>query len=81
MLKKQAEKITKIEIRTIDDIADSLAEIQQLVEIHRNNLSGSERDKISRILTEILKNEELFKKLKDNPNWNFQFIDNDFEAL
>jgi hypothetical protein len=62
LLKKQAEKITKIEIRTIDDIADSLAEIQQLVEKHRNNLPVSERAKISQILTEILKKEELFKK-------------------
>jgi len=62
LLKKQAKKITKIEIRTIDDIADSLAEIQQLVEIHRNNLPGSEREKISHILSEILENEELFRK-------------------
>jgi uncharacterized protein Yka (UPF0111/DUF47 family) len=62
LLKKQAEKITKIEIRTIDDIADSLAEIQQLVEIHRNNFTASEREKISHMLTKIQKNEELFKK-------------------
>jgi hypothetical protein len=62
MLKKGAEKITKRQIRTVDDIADSLAEIQQLVETHRNNLSGSEREKISHILTRILKNEQLFKK-------------------
>ncbi|PQP35748.1 hypothetical protein C6A37_00850 [Desulfobacteraceae bacterium SEEP-SAG9] len=74
LLKKQAEKITKIEIRTIDDIADSLAEIQQRVEIHRNNLPASEREKISRILTEILKNEELFKKGLQNLQTLFKRI-------
>ena len=74
LLKKQAEKITKIEIRTIDDIADSLAEIQQLVEIHRNNLPGSEREKISHILTGILKNEELFKKGLQNLQTLFKRI-------
>jgi hypothetical protein len=74
LLKKQAEKITKIEIRTIDDIADSLTEIQQLVEIHRNNLPASEREKISRILTEILKNEELFKKGLQNLQTLFKRI-------
>lgn len=62
LLKKQAEKITKRQIRSITDIADCLTEIQQLVEIHRNNLSASERDKISHILAEILKNEGLFNK-------------------
>ena len=62
LLKKQAQKVTKREIRTIDDIDDSLAEIQQIIEKHRNDLPRSEREKISHILTEMLKKEELFKK-------------------
>jgi hypothetical protein len=62
LLKKQAQKVTKREIRTIDDIDDSLSEIQQLIETHRNDLPASDREKISHVLTETLKKEELFKK-------------------
>jgi hypothetical protein len=66
LVRKQAGKITKIEIRTIDDIAELLAEIQQIIETHRNNLPTSERDKISQILKEIMKKEEIFKKALQN---------------
>ena len=62
LLKKQAQKVTKREIRTIGDIDVSLSEIQQLIETNRNELPRSEREKISQILTETLKKEELFKK-------------------
>jgi hypothetical protein len=62
LLKKQAQKVTKREIRTIGDIDDSLSEIQQLIETNRNDLPRSEREKILHILTKSLKKEELFKK-------------------
>ena len=62
LLKKQAQRVTKREIRNIDDIDDSLSEIQQLIETNRNDLPRSEREKISHFLTETLKKEELFKK-------------------
>jgi hypothetical protein len=62
MIKKQAERITKIEIRTIDDIVQFLEQINQVIEKHRNNLPLEERDKISNILKEIVKKEQLFKK-------------------
>lgn len=62
LIKQSAEKMTKIEIRTIDDIAESLAEIQRIIESHRNNLPTEERERITRILKEISKREEIFKK-------------------
>lgn len=62
LIKKNAEKMTQIEIRTINDIAESLAEIQRVIDSHRNNLPTEERKKITRILKEISKREEIFKK-------------------
>ena len=62
LVKKNAEKMTQIEIRTIDDIAKSLAEIQRIIDSHRNNLPTEERERITRILKEISKREEIFKK-------------------
>ena len=38
VIKRQAGKMTQIEIRTIDDIAESLAEIHQIIQSNRNNL-------------------------------------------
>jgi hypothetical protein len=68
LLKKQAEKVTTRQLRTIDDIADSIAQIQRLVETHRDNLPASEKEKIFAILTGMLKKEQLFKKgLKNLP--------------
>ena len=54
--------MTKIEIRTIDDIAESLAKIHQIIQNHRNNLPREERERITEILKEILKKETIFTK-------------------
>jgi hypothetical protein len=54
--------MTKIEIHTINDIAESLAEIHQIIQTHRNNLPREERDRITGILKEILKKETIFTK-------------------
>jgi hypothetical protein len=62
MIKKQAEKIAKIEIRTVDDIVRFLEQINQVIEKHRNNLPLEERNKISNILKEIVKKEQIFRK-------------------
>jgi hypothetical protein len=47
-LKNRAEKLIKLDIRTIDDIAESLAEIQRILESHRNHLEAKDRETISR---------------------------------
>jgi hypothetical protein len=62
LIKKQAAKMTKIEIHTTNDIAESLAEIHQIIQTHRNNLPREERDRITGILKEILKKETIFTK-------------------
>jgi hypothetical protein len=74
MIKKQAEKITKIEIRTVDDIVRFLEQINQVIENHRNNLPLEERNKISNILKEIVKKEQIFKKALLNLNKLFKRI-------
>ena len=62
MIRTVAEEITKKEIKTIEDIAKLLSEIQKIIETHRNNLSKDDRMKISHILSEILQREEIYKK-------------------
>ena len=62
LVKKQAGKMTKIEIRSIEDMAEALAEIQQIIETHKNNLPKEERERIAHILKDISKKEELFNK-------------------
>ena len=39
----EAEKISKLELRTVQDIANALAEIQRVIETHGNNLPKEER--------------------------------------
>ena len=41
LVKNQAIKITKFEIRTTKDMAEALAEIQRIIEKNKNNLRGS----------------------------------------
>jgi hypothetical protein len=60
MIANQAEKMTKIEIHSIEDIAKVLAEIQNIIETHRNNLSREERNKIAGFLKQISKDEDIF---------------------
>jgi hypothetical protein len=59
LIKEQAKKMTKIEIRTIDDIAQALTEIQRIIEEHRNNLPREERERLALILQEISKKENV----------------------
>jgi hypothetical protein len=75
LVKKQAGKMTKIEIRSIQDMAEALAEIQQIIETHRNNLPKEERERIAHILKDISKKEELFNRSVQNLRKLFQRID------
>ena len=75
LVKKQAGKMTKIEIRSIENMAEALAEIQQIIETHKNNLPREERERIAHILKEISKKEELFNKSVQNLRKLFQRID------
>lgn len=62
LIKKNALKLTKIEMRTIDDIAKAILEIHQIIQTHQNNLPNDERQRISKILQEIYKREQIFIK-------------------
>ena len=62
LVKKKAGNLTKIEIRSIEDIAESLAEIHRIIQKHRNNLPKEEREKITEILKDISKRETIFTK-------------------
>lgn len=62
MIKRQAGKITAVELHTLEDIASELAKIQRILETDKNSLSGDEKETISQILKKILKKETLFKR-------------------
>jgi len=74
LIEKNAENLTKIEIRTTEDIMESLAEIQRIIDSHHNNLQQKERETISNILKNILKKEDIFKKSILNLRQLFQKI-------
>jgi hypothetical protein len=75
ILKQQAKKSTAIELLTISDIADALAEIQHTVETHKNNLPDEERQKIALLLRSMSKKEDVFKENVSNLQKIFQSID------
>lgn len=62
LIKTAAAKMTKLEIRTIADIAKALEEIRGIIETHRNNLPREERERIAGSLNHIVKDENIFKK-------------------
>jgi hypothetical protein len=61
LVKNNAIKITKVEIRTIKDMAEVLAEIQRIVETNNHSLSRDEREKITHILQIISNKENILK--------------------
>jgi len=71
----EAEKISKLELRTVQDIANALAEIQRVIETHGNNLPKEERLKLTRLLTRISKEETIFMKEVQNLQKLFQRLD------
>jgi hypothetical protein len=56
-------------------MAEALAEIQQIIETHKNNLPREERERIAHILKDISKKEEFFNKSVQNLLKLFQRID------
>lgn len=62
LITRGAEKMTRLEIRSIEDIATAIDETLRLIETHRNNLPKEEREKIAKLLNRISKDEDIFKK-------------------
>jgi len=60
MVGEGAEKMTRIEIRTVEDIEKALSEIERITEANRNNLPRGERERIAGILNQIGKDENIF---------------------
>ena len=58
---EDAEKMTRIEIRTVEDIEKALSEIEGIIEANRNSLSREKRGKIAKILNQISKDENIFR--------------------
>jgi len=61
-VKHDSERMTKLEIRSVEDIAEQLTEIEGILEAHRNNLPEEERKRIAGILKNIGKEEHLFTR-------------------
>lgn len=72
MITGRAEKMTKLEIRSIEDISRALDEIQQILESNRNNIPREERERIAHILDQISKDEDIFKRSVRNLQKLFQ---------
>ena len=62
IVKDKSNQLMKFEVHTIKDMAETLAEIQRMVETNQNQFSRQEREKIGSMLQKISKNEEIFKK-------------------
>lgn len=60
MITGVAEKMTKWEIRSLEDIAETLNKIISTVETNRNQLPKEEREQISKYLVQISKEEGIF---------------------
>ena len=56
-----AEKMTRIEIRTVGDIEKALSDIERIIEANRNNLPRAERERIAGILNQIARDENIFR--------------------
>ena len=61
MVGERAEKMTTIEIRTVEDIEKALSEIDHIIEANRNNLPRGERERIAGILNQIARDENIFR--------------------
>ena len=54
--------VLKFEANNINDMAEALAQIQRLVENHRNNLANGDRRQIALFLQSLTEKESLFRK-------------------
>ena len=61
MVTDGAEKMTTIEIRTVEDIEKALSEIDRIIEANRNSLPRGERERIAGILNQIARDENIFR--------------------
>jgi hypothetical protein len=62
LVKSRLGKVLKTEVRTIQDMAEALAQIQRIVESQHNNFSNEERLKVADYLKKISNSENLFKE-------------------
>ena len=74
LVKNKAVKLTKHEIKTIEDMAEALAEIQLIVEKNKATLSREERTEIASILQKLSNKEQIFKTVLLNLQKIFQKI-------
>jgi transposase len=60
LFKRGAGKLSRREIRTVEDMSEALSEVQRIIEAHRNNLPREERERIAGILERISRDEKIF---------------------
>ncbi len=75
VIKTEAKKLTKLEIHTVEDIVQSLAGIQRIIEKDRDSLSKDERERIAHILETILGKEAVLNKGIENVRQLFHQIE------
>ena len=62
LVKSKIGHVLKFEVRTIQDMAEALAQIQRLVELQHDNLTDEERKKVADYLKKISSKENLLKE-------------------
>jgi len=75
VIKTEAKKLTKLEIHTVEDIVQSLAGIQRIIEKDRDSLSKDERERIAHILETILGKKAVLNKGIENVRQLFHQIE------
>jgi hypothetical protein len=68
-------KLTEAETRTAADIKARLQEILQIIEIHGNSLGNQDRAQISRILSRIAEDENIFLDAVENARALFKRLE------
>jgi len=62
LMESRAEKLTRIEIRTLADIERLLKKIQHMIDKRRNDIAREEREYIAGVIQDILRKEKLFRQ-------------------
>jgi len=62
LMESRAEKLTRMEIRTLADIEHSLKKIKRMIDKRRNDIAREERENIASIIQDILRKEALFRQ-------------------
>ncbi len=74
VLKHEGIRLTKHDLRTIEDMENALSEVQTVLSRHANNLDRDDRERIAKLLRNVAAGERLFKQDLDRLHKAFQKV-------